>query len=133
MKETSASRKAAVWVATIFLLGVAVGALSGYGYARWSVSAARPPASESVRRARRVEQLTRELSLTAEQAKEVDQILLQRHTDVKGVRDGANAQVEQIRQKGCDQVRAILTAEQKPKFEQFLRKLEEEKKRNAPK
>lgn len=133
MKETSASRKAAVWVASIFLLGAAVGALSGYGYAHWSVSAARPPASESIRRARRVEQLTRELSLTAEQAKEVDEILMQRHTEVKSVRDAANAQVEQIRQKGREQVRALLTADQKPKFEQFLIKLEEERKRNAPK
>ena len=131
MSGTSASRKAAVWVATIFLLGVAVGALSGYGYARWSVSAARPPASESVRRAQRVEQLTRELSLSAEQATEVDQILTQRHTELKAVRDASDAQIEQIRQKGRDQVRAILTADQKPNFEEFLRKLDEQRKRNA--
>lgn len=131
MNETSASYKAALWVAIVFLLGVAVGVLSGYGYARWSVSAARPSASEPVRRAQRVEQLTNELSLSAEQAKQLDQILMQRHAEVKGVRDQSDAQVEQIRQKGRGQIRAILKPEQKPKYEEFLRKLDEERKRNA--
>jgi len=131
MSETSASRKAAIWVAVVFVLGVAVGVLSGYGYARWSVAAARGPQSESERRAQRVEQLTKELSLTAEQAKQLDEILMQRHAEVKAVRDQSDAQVEQIRQKGRDQVRAILTPEQKPQFEKFLRNLDEQRKRNA--
>jgi Spy/CpxP family protein refolding chaperone len=40
--------------------------------------------------------------------------------------------MDQARQKGRDQIRAILTPEQKPKFEEFLRRLDEERKRNAP-
>jgi len=131
MSETSATRKAAVWVGIVFLLGAAVGIMAGYGYARWSVSAARAPLPEPVRRAQRVEQLTKELSLTADQAKQLDGILLERHSEVKGVRDQADAQVEQIRQKGPEQVRAILTPEQKPKFEEFLRNLDEQRKRDA--
>ncbi|HXY23448.1 MAG TPA: hypothetical protein VEI73_02280 [Candidatus Acidoferrum sp.] len=131
MNESSATRKAAVWVGIVFLLGLAVGGMAGYGYERWSVSAARVPRSEPERRAQRVEQLTRELSLTLDQAKQLDGILLQRHAEVQAVRDQADAQAEQIRQKGRDQVRAILTPEQKPKFEDFLRKLDEERKRNA--
>jgi Spy/CpxP family protein refolding chaperone len=132
MSETSATRKAAFWVGMIFVLGAAVGALSGYGYARWSVSAARAPRSEPERRQQRVEQLTKELNLTVEQAKELDQILMQRHVEVKAVRDPAEMQVEQIRQKGREQIRAILAPEQKPKFEEFLKRLDEERKHNPP-
>jgi Spy/CpxP family protein refolding chaperone len=40
--------------------------------------------------------------------------------------------MSQTRQKGRDQIRGILTSEQKPKFEEFLKKLDEERKRNAP-
>jgi Spy/CpxP family protein refolding chaperone len=40
--------------------------------------------------------------------------------------------MEQARQKGRDQIRAILTPEQKPKFEEFLKRMDEERKRNAP-
>jgi Spy/CpxP family protein refolding chaperone len=131
MSESSATRKAALWVGIVFLLGAAVGVMAGYGYERWSVSAARAPLPEPVRRAQRVDQLTKELSLTPDQAKQLDEILMQRHADVKTARDQADAQVEQIRQKGRDQVRSILTPDQKPKFEAFLQKLDEERKRNA--
>ena len=132
MSEMPATWKAAVWIAIVFLLGAAVGVMGGYGYARWSVSAARPPQSEPQRRALRVAQLTHELGLTPEQATQLDQILMQRHAEAKTIRDQSEAQVDQIRQKGRDQIRAILTPEQKPKYEEFLRKLDEERKRNIP-
>ncbi len=52
---------------------------------------------------------------------------------MKTIRDQSDAQLDQVRQKGRDQIRAILTPEQKPNFEEFLKKMDEEKKRNAPK
>lgn len=133
MNETPARRKAAAWVLIVFLLGAALGAILGYGYAYRSVSAANAPLTEPVRRAHRVEQLTREVGLTSDQAKQLDAILLQWHTEVKAIHDRKDAQIEQQRQKGRDEIRAILTPEQKPKFEDFLRKLDEERKKNAPK
>jgi len=39
-------------------------------------------------------------------------------------------QIAELRQKGRDEIRATLTPEQKPKFEEFLRKLDEARKRN---
>jgi Spy/CpxP family protein refolding chaperone len=133
MSETSATRKAALWVGAVFLLGAALGGILGYGFAHRSVSAAGAPQPEPVRRAQRVEQLTRELGLTSAQAQQLDAILLQRHTEAKAIHDQADAQLDQVRQKGRDQVRAILTPEQKPKFEEFLKNLDEQKKRGAPK
>jgi Spy/CpxP family protein refolding chaperone len=135
MSETPARRKAAIWVAVVFLLGAAAGGMLGYGYgyAHRSVSAASAPAPEPERRARSVERLTHELSLTSDQAKQLDAILVQWHAEVKVIHDQNDARLEQERQKGRDQIRAILTPEQKPKFEEFLRRHDEERKRNAPK
>jgi flagellar basal body-associated protein FliL len=133
MSETPAKRKAAVWVAIVFLLGAAVGGMFGYGYAHRSVSAASAPLPEPVRRAQRVEQMTRDFGFTSDQGKQVDEILMRWHGEVKAIRDQSDAQIEQLRQKRRDQIRAVLTAEQRPKFESFLQKMDAERKRNAPK
>lgn len=134
MNETPATRKAAIWVVIVFLLGAAGGGMLGYVYAtHHSVSAASAPLPEPERRARRVTELTEKLGLTSDQAKQLDTILLERHTEVKNIHDQSDAQLEQVRQKGRDQIRAILTPGQKPKFEEFLQKLDAERKHNAPK
>jgi Spy/CpxP family protein refolding chaperone len=133
MSESTATRKAALWVGIVFLLGAALGGVLGYGFAHRSVSAAAVPQSEPARRAQRVEQLTRDLGLTSAQAQEVDAILLQRHTEAKNIHDQADAQLAEVHQKGRDQIRAILTPDQKPKFEEFLKNLDEQKKRSGTK
>ena len=133
MNESPASRKAAIWVVIVFVLGAAAGWMFGYGYAHHSVAAANAPMSELERRAKRVAELTEKLGLTSDQAKQLDAILLQHHTDAKAVHQQLDAQLEKIRQSGRDEIRAILTPAQKPKFEEFLQKLDAEKKRNAPK
>jgi Spy/CpxP family protein refolding chaperone len=133
MTEVSASatatRKAALWVGAVFLLGAALGGVLGYLFAHRPVSAANPPQSEQERRAHRVAELTKDLSLSPQQAQQLDSILLHWHGETKAIRDQSDAQVESIRQKGRSEVRAILTPEQQPKFEEFLRHLDEERKR----
>jgi len=133
MSEMSATRKAAVWVGVVFLLGTALGGTLGYSYAHHFVSAASTPLPEPVKRAQRVEQLTQLLGLTSAQSQQVDAILLQRHTEARAIHEQSDAQIEQVRQKGRDQVRAILTAEQKPKFEEFLKDLDQKRKHSGSK
>ena len=133
MSEISATRKAALWVGLVFLMGAALGGVIGYGFAHRSVSAANTPLPEPVRRAQRVEQLTRLLNLTSAQSQQVDAILMQKHAEVKTIHDQTDAQIEQIRQKGRDQIRAVLTPEQRPKFEELLKNLDEQRKRNSSK
>jgi Spy/CpxP family protein refolding chaperone len=133
MNENSAKQKAALWVAVVFVLGAALGGVFGYFYGhRSTVSAANPPLSEPARRAKRVEQLTQDLSLTSAQSQQLDSILSQLHAEYKSIHDQSDTQLNQTRQKGRDQIRAILTPEQKPKFEEFLKRMDEERKRNAP-
>ncbi len=133
MSEMSATRKAAVWVGVVFLLGTALGGTLGYSYAHHFVSAASTPLPEPVKRAQRVEQLTQLLGLTSAQSQQVDAILLQRHTEARAIHEQSDAQIEQVRQKGRDQVRAILTPEQKPKFEEFLKDLDQKRKHSGSK
>lgn len=135
MSEMTASRKAAVWVGIVFLLGTALGGTLGYSYAHHMVSAATnppPPLPEPARRAAKVKELTELLVLTPAQIQQVDAILLQRHSDVKAIHDQTDKQIEQVRQTGRQQIRAILAPEQMPKFEEYLRKLDEQRKRNGP-
>jgi Spy/CpxP family protein refolding chaperone len=132
MSETAATRKAALWVGVVFLLGAALGGVLGYLFAHRPVSAANPPLSEPERRARRVEELTKELTLTPQQAQQLDAILLQRHTETKAIHEQTETQLDSVRQKGRAQVRSILTPEQLPKFEEFLKRMDEERKRNGP-
>jgi Spy/CpxP family protein refolding chaperone len=132
MSETTATRKAALWVGVVFLLGATLGGVLGYLFAHRPVSAANPPLSEPERRAQKVHQLTDELSLTPQQAQQLDSILQQRHAESKAIHDQTDAQIDAVRQKGRAQLRAILTPDQLPKFEAFLKRQDEERKRNGP-
>jgi len=132
MSDTPATRKAALWVGAVFLLGAALGGVLGYLFAHRPVNAANPPLSEPERRAQRVQQLTKDLSLTPQQAQQLDAILLQRHAETKAIHDRTDAEIDAVRQKGRAQVRAILTREQLPNFEEFLKRMDEERKRNGP-
>lgn len=132
MNGSSAKQKAALWVGAVFLLGAALGGVLGYVFAHRTYAA--PPnaaLSEPERRAKRVAELTRDLSLTPSQVQQLDAILLQRHTDSKAIHDQADAQLDQNRQKTRVQIRAILTPDQMPKFEEFLKRMDEERKRNG--
>ena|SRR5215469_18460126 len=132
MSETPASRKAAIWAVVVFLLGAIAGGMFGYGYAHRSVAAASTPLPEPERRARRVAELTEKLGLTSDQARQLDAIILQRHTVLRTIHEQFDAQIELEHQKGRDQIRAVLTPEQQPKFEEFLREADARRKRNPP-
>ncbi|HUC52616.1 MAG TPA: hypothetical protein VMR90_01125 [Candidatus Cybelea sp.] len=133
MSPLSATWKAGLWVGVVFLLGVALGGVVGYSYEHHLVSAASTPLPEPARRAQRVEQLTQALSLTSAQSQQIDAILLQRHTEVESIHDHMAAQIDQVRQKGRDQIRAVLTPEQGPKFEEFLKNLDQQRKHGGAK
>jgi Spy/CpxP family protein refolding chaperone len=138
MNENTAKRNAALWVAVVFLLGAALGGVFGYFYGHRSVvsAAAPPPLPEPERRARSLDRMTHELGLTDSQRQQIDALMLQIHNEYKSIREKNAAEVEteldQARQKGRDQIRAVLTPEQKPKFEDLLKRVDEERKKNGP-
>jgi Spy/CpxP family protein refolding chaperone len=132
MSDTAARRKAALWVGAVFILGAALGGVLGYLFAHRPVSAANPPLSEPERRAKKVQRMTEDLSLTPQQAQQLNAIIQERHTEAQAIRDQADLQVAAVRQKGRTQVRAILNPDQLPKFEELVKRVDEERKRNGP-
>jgi Spy/CpxP family protein refolding chaperone len=131
MSEMSVTRKAALWVGVVFLLGAALGGMVGYIFAHHTALAAPPQMNEAARRAQKVQRLTQELDLSADQAKQLDVIMASVQAQYKAIHQTTEPQISEARQKGREQIRAILTPEQKPKFEEFLKRLDEERKRNA--
>jgi len=69
------------------------------------------------------------VGLTAEQQKQVIAILDEAQGEYKAIHAVSDPQVDAVRQKSRDKIRTILTADQKPKFEEFIRKMDEERKR----
>ena len=132
MSDTTATRKAALWVGTVFLLGAALGGVLGYLFAHRPVSAANTQLSETERRAQKVQRMTEDLSLTPQQAQQLDAIIQERHAESQAIRDQADLQVAAVRQKGRAQIRAILNPDQVPKFEELVKRRDEERKRNGP-
>ena len=132
MTENSTARKAALWVGVVFLLGAALGGMLGHVFAhqKYMVTNA-APTTDAARRAKKVEDLTKQANLTPEQSGQLDAIIADVQTQMKTIRKTTDPQIDEVRQKGRDRIRAILSAEQKPKFEEFIRKLDEERKRNA--
>ena len=131
------NRKALALISLVFVLGVAIGAV-GHSVADRRVLGARtqtrgqqtflqprpnPP--------RGVAHLTTELNLTPDQQKQIGDILadMQHRYDV--VHDQMNPEFAQIREQGHDQIRQVLTPEQRPKFEEYLRRINEERRRRA--
>lgn len=131
MNDASVKQRAALWVAVVFLLGASLGGVVGYIFAHRSVSAS-VVLTPQQRRAQKVEELTREANLTPDQRQQLDTILTQLHGEYKALHEQSDAQIDQARQKSRNEIRAILTPEQKPIFEEFLRKMDDERKRNMP-
>jgi flagellar basal body-associated protein FliL len=132
MADNSAARKAALWVGLVFVLGLALGGVSGYLFAhqKYTVTSA-APTNDAARRAQKVQELTKLANLTPDQSQQVDGIISEVQGQIKTVRKTSDPQIDEVRQKGRERIRAILTSEQKPKFEEFIRKLDEERKRNG--
>jgi Spy/CpxP family protein refolding chaperone len=124
--------KASVLVIAVFLLGLVVGGLGVHVMGR---SAAAPPAPPPPARTTEevVKQLDAQCSLTADQKKQIGAIMDDVMAHYREVYETIRPQVEQARQDGRQRMRAVLTPEQLPKFEEFLRQMDEEKKKQEHK
>jgi flagellar basal body-associated protein FliL len=131
MSETSVTRKAALWVGVVFLLGAALGGMLGYVFAHRSYASSAAPLSDSAKRQQKVAELTQEANLTDSQRQQLDVILNDMQAEFKTIRKQTDPQIDAARQKGRDRIRAILAPDQRPKFEDFLRRLDAERKKNA--
>lgn len=130
-------RVAVLLVLAVFVLGVAIGVLGTYleGYRVFGAGIMhrqpidRSPAAQQRHQQAQVDRITKELSLSVDQQKQLDGILSQIATRYAAVHEQTVTENEQVRKQGRDQIRAVLTPDQLPKFEEFLRKMDEERKK----
>jgi hypothetical protein len=110
----------AVYLFVVFVSGAVVGAL---GYRTYnpppsSSNTARTPSPEEWRR-QYLDELKTRVNLTDEQLKQVVTMLDQTRTRFREVRAKHNQVIKKIGDQYRDDVRAILTPDQVPKYEQF--------------
>jgi esterase/lipase len=130
MTEPNVQQKATLWLAIVFVLGAALGGVLGYAFAHHSYASEPVQMTAEVKRAQRREQMVREVGMDADQQKQAIAILDESQNEYKAVHNVMDPQMEAIRQKTRDQIRALLTADQKPKFEVFLQRIDAERKRS---
>jgi cell division protein FtsN len=131
MDISSPNRKAVALLLLVLILGIALGAVATtvvnrrvYG-ARLRTTAPSPDAPRPVNR------LTQDLSLTPDQVKQVSSVLNDMQAKYDGIRQQMTPQFEQVRQQGREEIRGLLTADQQPKFEDFLKRVDEDRKRRG--
>ncbi len=121
------SAKAIGLVVAVFLLGGLIGGFGAVVLRRMD---------QVPRRVRILDRLTRVLSLTGQQRHEVQGIFSEAHKRFTAVyrqsEEQAQPQYDAIRQDVHARIRAILTPAQQAKFDEFLKRLDEEHKIHPP-
>jgi len=123
-------QRAALWVVVVFLLGASLGSVSGYLFAAHS-HADTKPLSDDARRAQKVAVLTRDLNLNTDQQKELDEAIHDAQVKFKAIHEASQPQIDATRAQARERVRGFLTPDQRPKYEAYLLKLDEDRKRNG--
>jgi hypothetical protein len=127
MDISSPNRKAIALLFLVLILGIALGAV-GVTLVNRRVYGARLRGN-AADTTRPVARLTQDLNLTGDQIKQVSGILSDMQSKYDVIRQQMSPQFEQVRQQGREQIRQLLTPEQEPKFEEFLGRVDEDRRR----
>jgi len=132
MKNTKARLEAAALFLVVFALGAVFGAL---GSRVWNQRVSGEPAAINTKPTRNqvMEDLTQRLQLTPEQKKQVAVAIDDTRAKWQALYAPLDGQREAIRQEGRAKMRAALTPEQQEKFDEFLKRLDEQRKKEAEK
>jgi periplasmic protein CpxP/Spy len=129
MANAKTRSEAAILVLIVFLLGAILGGTANHlwGERVWGkqLSPGQPTREQIVSR------MTRDLNLTPDQAQQFGDIVGDTRSQIHSDYAAADAQRDQIRSKGRDRIRAILTADQRPKFDAIMQKLDEDRAKEA--
>jgi hypothetical protein len=134
METTKARREAAILFVAVFVLGVVFGGVgdrlwnqhvSG-GSAPVTVVTVTHPTNDQL-----IDNFCQAVRLTPEQHKQLAAIMDDTETKWRALYAPLNGQKEAIRQEGRARIRAILTPEQIPRFEAYMKRVDEQRKAQA--
>jgi hypothetical protein len=131
MDASKGNRKAVFLVFVVFVLGIALGAVGTY-MVTTRVLAARPQAEVVHTTANTVAMLNRDLDLSADQQRQVEGILTDMRARYDAIHQEVDPEYEKVRQEGRERIRELLSADQRPKFEQVLRRIDEDRRKRQP-
>ena len=117
--------KAATLVFCVFLSGALVGGLAVhvFGDRMWNTSAADPAAQ--LNKKELLQQLTQQLTLSPDQRSQIDGIMDGTLAEYNRILSPLSPQLQQAREQSRERIRAVLSPDQLPKFEAFIRQLDE--------
>jgi hypothetical protein len=124
MENNHVERKAGVLVSLVFVLGILLGV---FGTHYWEARAMgnRPPMPPT--HAEVVQQLHTQLALTPDQATQVDAIVEDTHQKLHTLWLQQKPQYDALRADGRTRIRALLTPDQQPKYDAFVKHLDEQR------
>jgi Spy/CpxP family protein refolding chaperone len=130
MAATKAKREAAALFFVVFLLGVLLG---GVGVHLWGerVWGEVKPVNANPTRAQVIAQCTHDLQLTPDQQKQMIAIIDETRAKWAALYAPLDPKREQIRIEGRAHIRAILTPEQQVRFDDFMQRIDEQRKKDA--
>lgn len=123
------TRRIYLYFVATFLLGAIVGAVGAFLYGwyggRWQRSM-RPDREWVIRR------LTRDLNLTEAQVAEVRKAFEEVGAKQKALEDEVDPKFRALREERRERIRAVLTPEQRAKFDEIVRRVDERRGRRPP-
>jgi hypothetical protein len=125
------SRKAIGLLILVFVLGIAFGGVGMTLFNSRVYGDLRKPAPQPPTSARAVARINQDLNLSADQQKQLGDILNNMMAGYNNIRQQMTPQFDQVREQGRNQIRQILTPEQRPKFEEYLQKVDEDRRKRA--
>jgi Spy/CpxP family protein refolding chaperone len=127
MDANQSNRKAVLLVFVLFALGIALGSVGTY-VVTTRVLAARPQAT-LVHTPGHMEMFTRDLNLNPDQQNQIQAILNDTRARYAELHEKLDPEYEQVRHEGRQRIRQVLTPEQRPKFEELLRQIDEDRRK----
>ena len=122
-------KRASLYLLLIFLCGAVSGAVATNLWLYWRPRSASANADVVPYSAQRTaDKFTKELDLTQDQAKQLNEILDETHRSYRE----KEAEMENIRQTGRNRIRGILHDDQRSKYEEMLARLDRNRRKRHP-
>jgi len=130
METNQGNRKAVLLVFVLFVLGIALGSVGTY-VVTTRVQAARPQATLARNPGHTMAMFTRDLNLNPDQQNQIQTILNDTRARYAELHQKLDPEYEQVRHEGRERIRQVLTPEQRPKFEDLLRQIDEDRRKRG--
>ncbi|MGH9561490.1 MAG: hypothetical protein ACRD3S_08545 [Terracidiphilus sp.] len=127
MDASQGNRKAVLLVLLVFVLGIALGGVGIYVLTTRVMAAHPLPSVHNPANTMAI--FTRDLNLNSDQQKQILAILGDTRAQYNELHDKFDPEYEKVRKAGRDRIRAVLTPEQKPEFEDLMRQIDEDRRR----